>query len=582
MDSPDLLDLLWRMTLVATVALAALLVLPRWLRARFGADVAYAAWWLLPVSLAALALPARTVLPTLPAAPAAALPALVQPVLAAPAQAADHSAWWLLAWLAGALLTAAWLWRAQRRFERGLGALAPSGAGLWRAQSRDGLPALVGALRPRIVLPADFEARYAPAERRLMLAHERLHRRRGDHLANLAAAVFRCLFWFHPLLPLAAARFRHDQELACDRAVVAAHPDSRRAYGEAMLKTLMADRQAPLGCHWGVSHPLKERVMQLVTPPPRPWVRRFGAALVATLLLGAGFAVWSAQPARSASAVAGPVGDGRDYHIAMELKTDGLPPAHLEAGGRYGTRFDLKHRNGRGGHFRIEGSVRKAGHDRFDVALVLTRNDVVVARPRLIVARDTPGVVKVGEQQADGRFDGVELAMRVDDRPPPPPPPPPPAPPASPAPPSPPAPPALAEPAPPAPPPPPPPPKRIKADAVDPAEAAEAADAVAAVRAERAARAQRQASQAQAVAAEEQARAGAEQREAQQRASQAQRVASAEQARAASEQAARSAEMAAIRENIQARRDALRAMAAARVTAAPAAEASPAPAATTQ
>lgn len=551
MDSPDLLDLLWRMTLVATVALAALLVLPRWLRARFGADVAYAAWWLLPVSLAALALPARTVLPTLPAAPAAPLPALVQPVLAAPAQAADHSAWWLLAWLAGALLTAAWLWRAQRRFERGLGALAPSGADLWRAQARDGLPALVGALRPRIVLPADFEARYAPAERRLMLAHERLHRRRGDHVANLAAAAFRCLFWFHPLLPLAAARFRHDQELACDRAVVAAHPDSRRAYGEAMLKTLMADRQAPLGCHWGVSHPLKERVMQLVTPPPRPWVRRFGAALVATLLLGAGFAVWSAQPARSASATAGLVGlagDRRDYHIAMELKTDDLPPAHLEVGGRYGTRFDLKHQNGRGGHLRIEGSVRKAGHDRFDVALVLTRNDVVVARPRLIVARDTPGVVKVGEQKADGRFDGVELAMRVDDRPPPPP----------------------------------PPPKRIKADAADPADPAEAADAVAAVQAERAAHAQRQASQARAVAAEEQARAAAEQRQAQQMASQAQRVASAEEARAAGEQAARSAEMAAIRESIQARRDALRAMAAARGEAAPAAETTSAPAATTR
>ena len=418
------------------------------------------------------------------------------------------------------------------------------------------------------MLPDDFEHRYDARERGLMLAHERLHWRRGDHFANLAAAAFRCLFWFHPLLPLATARFRHDQELACDRAVVAAHPDSRRAYGEAMLKTLMADRQAPLGCHWGVSHPLKERVMHLVTPPPRPRVRRFGAALVATLLFGAGFAVWSAQPARSASGI---TGKGRDYHIAMELKTDGLPPAHLEAGGRYGTKFDLKHRNGRGGHFRVEGSVRKAGQDRFDVALVLSRNDVVVSRPRLIVARDTPGVVKVGEQKADGRFDGIELAMRVDDQPPPPPPPPP-APPASPAPPSPPAPPALAAPAPP----PPPPPRRVKADA---------ADAAAAVQAEQAARAQRRASQVQAVAAEAQARAVAEQRQAkqdQQRASQAQAVAAEDQARAARAQAANSAEMAEIRGRIAARRDELRAMAAARAAAVPAAEPAPAAADTKQ
>lgn len=445
LGAPDLLALLWRMSLVATLALAALLVLPRWLRTRFGADVAYAAWWLLPVSLVALALPARTVLPTLSTTPAPALHTLVQPVMAAPAQAVDHSAWWLLAWLAGALLTAMWLWRAQRRFERGLGALAPDDDGLWRAQASAGLPALVGALRPRIVLPDDFEHRYDARERGLMLAHERLHRRRGDHLANLAAAAFRCLFWFHPLLPLAAARFRHDQELACDRAVVAAHPDSRRAYGEAMLKTLMADRQAPLGCHWGVSHPLKERVMHLVTPPPRPRVRRFGAALVATLLFGAGFAVWSAQPARSASAI---TGQGRDYHIALDLKSDGQPPAHFEAGGRYGSKFDLKYQDGRGSHIGVDGTVRQAGKDRFDVALVLTRNDVVVSRPRLIVARDTPGVVKVGEQQADGHFDGIELAMRVDDTPLPPPPAPP-APPTPPSPPAPPPPPALAAPVPP-------------------------------------------------------------------------------------------------------------------------------------
>lgn len=47
--------------------------------------------------------------------------------------------------------------------------------------------------------------------------------------------------------------------------------------------------------------------MQLVTPTPHPWARRIGAALVATLLSGAAFAVWSAQPARRVAPVA-PVG----------------------------------------------------------------------------------------------------------------------------------------------------------------------------------------------------------------------------------------------------------------------------------
>lgn len=316
MDSPDLLRAIATVALAVCVASLLLLALPRLLRRRFGAGVAYAAWWLLPLSLIAACLPARTVEIAAQAAPpvaAPSLPALIVPLAAAafPSATTDIDVpWWpllSLVWLVGAMFMAWRLWRQQRRFERGLGRLRALRDDLWQAQSRAGLPALLGVVRARIVLPEDFLSRYDHRERRLMLAHERQHRRRGDHLANFAMAALRCAFWFNPLVHLAAARFRHDQELACDQAVIAAHPDSRRAYGEAMLKTLMADRQAPLGCHWGSSHPLKERVMQLKSPLPRAGARRLGAAVVATLALGSGFAVWSAQPARTVSvpAIAG-------------------------------------------------------------------------------------------------------------------------------------------------------------------------------------------------------------------------------------------------------------------------------------
>ncbi|MFZ5638556.1 MAG: M56 family metallopeptidase [Pseudomonadota bacterium] len=314
MDSPELLRACAAAALAASVASLLLLGLPRLLRQRFGAGVAYAAWWLLPLSLIAACLPARTVevvAQTAPPVASPSLPALVVPVAAAVSPAPEMDVpWWpllSLAWLAGAIGMGVRLWRQQRRFERGLGRLRALRDDLWQAQSRAGLPALLGVVRARIVLPEDFLSRYDHRERRLMLAHERQHRRRGDHLANFAIAALRCAFWFNPLVHLAAARFRHDQELACDEAVIAAHPDSRRAYGEAMLKTLMADRQAPLGCHWGSSHPLKERVMQLKSPLPRAGARRLGAAVVAALALGSGFAVWSAQPARTVSvpAIAG-------------------------------------------------------------------------------------------------------------------------------------------------------------------------------------------------------------------------------------------------------------------------------------
>ncbi len=312
MASADMLQGLWAAVLAVSAALLVLMMLPRILRRHFGAGVAYAAWWLLPVVLIASQLPGLHSDDSAPAISAAEplfvpLRIVAQPVANTPAVASDHAVSWLMVWLAGATLMALWLGWQQRAFVRTLGQLRPLRDDMWKAEASHGLPALLGVIRTRIVLPVDFDQRFDDRERQLMLAHERWHRSRGDHFANLCVAIVRCLFWFNPLVHLAAARFRHDQELACDQAVVEAHPNSRRTYGEAMLKTLMADRQAPLGCHWGFSHPLKERVMQLVTPTPHPWARRIGAALVATLLSCAAFAVWSAQPARRVAPVA-PVG----------------------------------------------------------------------------------------------------------------------------------------------------------------------------------------------------------------------------------------------------------------------------------
>ncbi|QIL19916.1 TonB family protein [Thermomonas sp. HDW16] len=134
-----------------------------------------------------------------------------------------------------------------------------------------------------------------------MLIHEREHIARGDLLANACVAVLRCLFWFNPLVHFAARRFCDDQELACDERVIARHPRSRRAYGEAMLKTQIATSVLPLGCHWGQPHPLKERIEMLKQPLPSLLRRMSGRALVFAILLACGYAAWVAQPATSPS-----------------------------------------------------------------------------------------------------------------------------------------------------------------------------------------------------------------------------------------------------------------------------------------
>ncbi|MDE2052238.1 MAG: hypothetical protein KGJ72_14600, partial [Gammaproteobacteria bacterium] len=125
--------------------------------------------------------------------------------------------------------------------------------GTWRSR-RVTEPMLIGALRPKVLVPLDFEVRYSAEERELVLAHERTHMRRGDTLVNAFGAAWLCVFWFNPLMYWAMRLLRFDQDLACDAAVLAAAGKGRRGrYAEALLKAQLAGEGAlplPLACHW--------------------------------------------------------------------------------------------------------------------------------------------------------------------------------------------------------------------------------------------------------------------------------------------------------------------------------------------
>lgn len=292
----DLLHALLYTTLATTAGVALVLLLRRPLRNVFGAAVAYAAWLIVPLAAIAALLPPATV----PMSAPRALRAVVESPLAQRAVAAGVAVaptpWLLALWLLGAAAAVAWFVRQQQGFHRGLGQLRHRADGLQIADAVDGLPAAVGLLRPVVVLPFDFDVRYDSEQCALLLAHERSHIVHGDLHANALATALRCVFWFNPLLHAAIRQFRHDQELACDQRVIARHPQSRRAYGEAMFKTQMATQTLPAGCQWGYGHPLKERLAMLRQPVPTRarWI--IGTALVVALTSFTTFGVWAAQP----------------------------------------------------------------------------------------------------------------------------------------------------------------------------------------------------------------------------------------------------------------------------------------------
>ena len=298
----DALRVLALSTLASGAAIVLALLLRKPLRQRSGAQAAYALWAMVPIAALVALLPA----PAAPVAPSmnfdAAVPVAVQaiPLTAAAAPSIDPMPLLGAGWLLGLLICLALFLRQQRRFVRALGDLSPDVDRTFRAQTTAGCPALVGAWRPRIVLPADFERRYDSAERALILAHERAHCTRGDAQANALAAALRCLYWFNPLMHIAASRFRFDQELACDATVITQFPEARRPYADAMLKTQLADLGLPVGCHWQSSHPLKERIAMLKKPLPGRARAALGLGLVAALIMGGSYVAWAAQPAAPA------------------------------------------------------------------------------------------------------------------------------------------------------------------------------------------------------------------------------------------------------------------------------------------
>ena len=82
------------------------------------------------------------------------------------------------------------------------------------------MPCTWGFRKPRILLPANCEK--WPADRAVMvLAHELAHVSRGDWPVRLMAECTRCVYWFHPLAWIAAAKIAEQGEQACDDAVLA-------------------------------------------------------------------------------------------------------------------------------------------------------------------------------------------------------------------------------------------------------------------------------------------------------------------------------------------------------------------------
>ncbi|MCQ4166959.1 M56 family metallopeptidase [Tahibacter harae] len=394
--------------LAVSVAALAVLLLRRPLRRAGGALAAYRAWWTVPAALLAALLPLMRLSRPLSVAvvPGVAgagdlLAASGRAVALLPAS--PLGALWLAGALGFLLLSALH----QRRFRRGL-RLRP-----WRGPvlRGEGGPCLLGLLRPRVVLPADFRRRYEARERRLILAHEIVHLRRGDLFANAAALLLRGLFWFNPLLHFAATRLRQDQELACDAAVAARFPQARRCYAGAMLKAQLGEAaprqgQGALGCGWRSVHPLKQRIHMLNNQSIGKYRRRLGAAGAALLALLTAAVVWAAQPPAAAGFV--------DAQIVLRAPGKDARPVRLV--NRFGERFAVASDTGVP-RWQAEFVATPVSADTIRLVATLQRDGRAVAHPEIWLRDGEAGSLRFDSANPAEAIE-LELLVRRSDGPP--------------------------------------------------------------------------------------------------------------------------------------------------------------------
>lgn len=183
-------------------------------------------------------------------------------------------------------------------------------------------PCLFGVLRPAIYL--NNAATASPETLRFVLAHEQTHARHFDPLWSLLRGVCLTVYWFDPLVWLAAVLSREDGELACDEGTLRAlGADERTAYGKALLALVpVCDKpQNPLlGATTMTSgkRGLKERITRIAENRQAKAAAVFAVVALAALVCAVSFTGNS----RPLSAVCGDFWDAEATCTYVEERPD--------------------------------------------------------------------------------------------------------------------------------------------------------------------------------------------------------------------------------------------------------------------
>lgn len=226
--------------------------------------------------------------------------------------------WLAPPWIAGVCLLSLWRlvgWAAVSRLRRRGVCLAPDP---WVRKLRElavrlrvtrpvqllesglaGTPAVLGHLRPAILMPLGLLAGLPADQVEAILLHELAHVARCDYLVNLLQQLVECLLFYHPCVWWISGVIREEREHCCDDLVIQISGDAH-SYAMA-LASLEQNRLAGQPAMAATGGNLMKRIRRLLYPQqtnPAGWP----AAAVFGLLIvtAAGALAWQGRPAPAA------------------------------------------------------------------------------------------------------------------------------------------------------------------------------------------------------------------------------------------------------------------------------------------
>lgn len=192
--------------------------------------------------------------------------------------------WAGVVWAAGVAVMLLWALVSALRLRRRLAEAVPvpDEKDLWQCAAVD-TPFVFGLLRPRVYLPFSLD----PAALPYVVAHERAHIARRDHLTKAAAFVLLAVWWCVPWLWLAWVLLGRDIEAACDERVLAGlDAFGKKDYARALL-ACSAPRRALALCPVAFGEiDVKTRIQNVLRwHKPAVWAVAAGVLLAAALVV---------------------------------------------------------------------------------------------------------------------------------------------------------------------------------------------------------------------------------------------------------------------------------------------------------